>query len=127
MGHIYPRKNGMHESNISDEALAELLALTVGVTTRGTYYRNQQGQLHRVHGPAVITHVGDQHWYQNGLRHRTDGPAIIGASGVKWWYQNGARHRTDGPAVTYTDDRKYWYIDDEYLTEREFHERIKTI
>ena len=67
----------MNESNPSDDALAELLSLTVEVNQWGaTIYRNQQGRLHRVHGPAVIWAGGSKSWYQNGLHHRTDGPAI---------------------------------------------------
>ena len=65
----------MNESNHSDDALAELLSLTVEVNQWGaTIYRNQQGRIHRVHGPAVIW-AGGKSWYQNGLHHRTDVPA----------------------------------------------------
>ena len=57
----------MNESNLSDDALAELMTLTVEVDEDGTIiYRNQQGQAHRVHGPAVIFSNGDQFWYQHG-------------------------------------------------------------
>ena len=39
----------------SDASLAELLTLTEEVNNRGyVLYRNTAGELHRVHGPAVI-------------------------------------------------------------------------
>lgn len=118
----------MNESNPCDADLAELLALTVEVDAWGeTRYLNHLGQRHRIHGPAVITHVGDQHWYQNGIRHRTGGPAIIKANGVKWWFHNGARHRTDGPAIEWSNSDKWWFLNDQELTEKEFNERISTI
>jgi len=31
---------------------------------------------------------GDKAWYQNGERHRIDGPAIEYANGGKYWYLN---------------------------------------
>ena len=95
----------MNESNLSDEALAELLSLNVGVNGYGTtMYRNHLGQLHRTLGPAVILVNGGQLWYQNGRRHRTDGPAVVDDNGYREWWLNG-----------------------EDLTEREWDERIKSI
>ena len=91
---------------MSDDALAELLTLTVEVDWWGaTVYRNHLGQIHRVHGPAVIWPYGSKDWYLDGKRHRTDGPAIV--------WPNGALSR--------------WYLDDEHLTEQEFNERIKSL
>ena len=97
----------MNESNLSDEALAELLTLTMEVDECGTtIYRNHLGQIHRVLGPAVIF-----------------------LDGTKKWLQNDQLHRTDGPAVIYADGDMYWYLDDEVLshTEREWNERIKSM
>ncbi len=91
----------MTDSNDSD-AIAELLTLIMEVDQWGRTYRNPMGQLHRVHGPAVISPSGDKTWYLNGTPHRIDGPAIEWANGVKLWYLN-----------------------DEYITEEEFHERFK--
>ena len=57
----------MNDSDLCDAALAELLTLTVEVDTWGvTRYRNQSGQLHRIHGPAIISASGDEWWFQNG-------------------------------------------------------------
>ena len=94
----------MNESSLSDDALAELLTLTVNVNRFGDIiYRNHLGQAHRIHGPAEI-------W----------------SDGSKWWYKDGWQHRTDGPAVEWADGSKEWFLDDDYLTEQEFNERINT-
>jgi hypothetical protein len=66
-------------------------------------------------------------WYQNGERHRLDGPAVEYASGYKEWYQNGELHRLDGPAVEYADGSKAWFIENECLTESEFNARINPV
>ena len=92
----------MNESDSSD-ALVELLTLTLTVDKHGTrIYRNSLGQYHRIHGPALEYTDGSKSWYLNGQLHSTDGPAREWANGTRRWYLNG-----------------------EYLTEREFHERIK--
>jgi len=108
-----------------------------------TYWTNDEGNFHRLDGPAVERPNGVKEWYRNGLRHREDGPAIEHSSGRKeWyvngmvhrtdgpaleysngdkhWYQNGKRHRLDGPAVEFVDGTKHWYIDNQKFTEQEF-------
>ena len=98
-------ERGMNESNLSDDALAELLTLSVEADEYGTtYYRNQLGQFHRVHGPAVIYSDGSKHWCIMGQRHRTDGPAVEWSDGVNWWFMNGQR-----------------------FSEEEFHERTQSL
>ena len=51
-------------------------------------------------------HVNDQ-----SQVHRDDGPAIVRADGRKDWFVNGLRHRLDGPAIDYGHGRKEWFID----------------
>ena len=63
---------------------------------------------------------GIKYWYQNGQLHRVDGPAIEYSNGTKYWYQNGQLHRVDGPAIEYSDGSKKWYIEGNELTEEEF-------
>lgn len=92
----------MNESNLSDESLAELLSLTVTVNEYGTYYRNALGQLHRIHGPAMIY-----------------------ADGCKCWMQHGQRHRTDGPAIEFADGSSGWVLHGTYLSEKEWNARVK--
>ena len=52
-------------------------------------WKNQNDQIHREDGPAIIYPDGGEYWYQNGKFHREDGPAIIYPNGYKFWYKNG--------------------------------------
>jgi len=78
-------------------------------------YYNQQGQIHREDGPALIWYyntgsIAYEVWYINGVWHREDGPASIdynedGSIQYEGWYINGVRHREDGPAyIDYYND-----------------------
>ena len=110
---------------MSHDALIDALSCTI--ETRGdgaVVYRNAEGQLHRIHGPAVIYPDGEEHWYQNGVLHRLDGPAVVYYSGTKAWYRNGKLHRTDGPAVIYPTGDLHWFLNDMRLSEEEFNQRI---
>jgi len=71
-----------------------------------------------------VTDNGDKFWYQNGELHRLDGPAREYANGDKCWYQNGELHRLDGPACEYATGDKAWYIYGTELTEDEFNEVV---
>lgn len=73
-----------------------------------TRYRNRDGQLHRIDGPALEWYSGTQEWYKNGVLHRTDGPAVMRAGDSKEWYHNGVRHRENGPAVEFPTDNMYF-------------------
>lgn len=116
----------INESDLSDTALAELLSLTVEVNEDGDIeYRNHLGQLHRIHGPAVVRHTGTMRWCYYGQLHRTNGPAVIWADGEEWWYLNDLRHRADGPAVIYVNGKCEWWLDGHYVTQQQFNEYIK--
>ena len=99
----------------------------VTVSDNGDKYWYQDGELHRLDGPAVEYANGDKCWYQNYKRHRLDGPAVEAANGDKAWYQNGTLHRLDGPAIDDADGYKEWYIDGEELTEEEFNNRNNNV
>jgi hypothetical protein len=71
---------------------------------------NQNGQLHRLNGPAVEYTDGSKEFYQNDQRHRQDGPAFEDIYGFKIWYQNDRYHRPDGPAIKYSNGDKSWYL-----------------
>ena len=84
---------------MSEAAVFEILQLYLKVDAAGTRrYYNSEGQLHRVHGPAVEFLSGERWWYQNGKLHRTDGPAIIWCDGAKEWWIVG---------VVYTQQEYY--------------------
>lgn len=76
----------------------------------GDKYWYQNNKLQRVDGPAVEKINGEKHWYQNNILHRVGGPAVEGDRGSKYWYQHGKLHRTDGPAIEWSDGSKCWYL-----------------
>ena len=88
-------------------------------------YKNDEGKLHRLDGPAYIGVDGTKSWYQNGLKHRTDGPAVEFADGSKEWYVNGQRHRVDGPAYEGASGSKEWWVEDKQYTQQEFEAKFK--
>lgn len=53
---------------------------------------------------------GNQAWYNDeGQRHRVDGPAWIGFTGLLVYYQHGVKHRLDGPAKIWPNGSvEYW-------------------
>src|SRR5271157_1280238 len=66
------------------------------------YWKNEEGQLHRLGGlPAIELANGNKYYYENGKRHRLGGlPAIEWADGYKSYWENGKHHRLGGlPAV----------------------------
>ncbi len=74
--------------------------LTVNISNHSTEWKNKDGQLHRLDGPAVKgtgTGIGE-HWYKNGKRHRTDGPADCHYSHGQFydpWYIDGVKLNED--------------------------------
>lgn len=67
-----------------DDGSADALRLK-----RTVKYLNNQDQLHREDGPAIIYPDGTQEWYRNGVLHRGDGPAVVHPDGKEEWYRNG--------------------------------------
>ena len=53
------------------------------------YKVNEDGEIHRLDGPAIIREDGTMEWWKNGILHREDGPAIIYPNGNMEWYSNG--------------------------------------
>ena len=91
--------------SLTEAALFELLTLECRVDGTGALrYYNAQGQIHRVHGPAIVC---------------TDG--------YRAWFQNGQRHRIDGPAVEYEDSYRAWYINGKELTEAEWQQAVASM
>jgi hypothetical protein len=73
-------------------------------------YRNSEGKLHNLSGPAVVSLNGAKVWYVNGRRHRLDGPACEWKDGDREWFIDGKRHRLDGPAIQ-CNDGDSWHVD----------------
>lgn len=62
---------------------------------------------------------------ENNQLHREDGPAIIWKDGTEYWYLNGEYHREDGPAVIFNNGKKRWFLNDlEYYTEDEYRKEM---
>lgn len=55
-------------------------------------YKNLEGKLHRLDGPACILPTGTIEWWKNGKLHREDGPAIEYVSGSCHWFLNGQHY-----------------------------------
>ena len=65
-------------------------------------------------------------WYNDeGQLHRLDGPAVERANGDKEWYVEGKCHRLDGPAIEWASGHKEWYVDGKQMTEEGFKAYIK--
>ena len=89
------------------------------------FWRNKDGELHRIDGPAVEYSDGDKSWYQDGKLHRINGPGIEYGDGDNHWYQNGILHRIDGPAIEYCNGDKSWYYDNiKFPTKEAFFEAL---
>ena len=113
---------------MTELALFEALTLDCHVDEYDTVrYCNSSGQLHRVHGPAVVRPDGHRAWYQNGQRHRLNGPAIEWTGVGCAWFQNGQRHRIEGPAVEYEDGFCEWWLDGKELTEAEWLQAVASM
>jgi len=74
-------------------------------------YKNREGQLHRIYGPAYISKKYDiEIWYKDGKMHRIDGPAVRHKRNLLW-YVEGKLHRLDGPAIIDLGGPKQYWID----------------
>jgi len=60
-----------------------------------TKYYNEEGQLHRVGGPAYEEADGDKQWWLDGELHRADGPAREWADGTKEWWLDGQDYNNE--------------------------------
>ena len=82
-------------------------------------WRNEEGRLHRLDGPAVEWETKTRKWYKNGILHRVDGPAIEWFDGSKEWYLDGELHRVDGPAIEWSDGAEDWWLNGELFNSKE--------
>lgn len=80
----------------SEDILSELLTLRKEVDRNGCIvYYNNDNQIHRIHGPAIIWPDGLTIWCQNHQYHRADGPAISWPDGDKEWWEDGQLIRSE--------------------------------
>lgn len=85
-----------------------------------TEWRDSNGYLHKVDGPAIIRKNGTTEWINHGWLHRKGGPARTRANGDQEWWTHGQLHRTDGPAVEESNGHKEWWIYGRQLDQLEF-------
>ncbi len=53
------------------------------------FWYDNEGRLHREHGPAVINYVGTLMYWIHGKLHREDGPAVIWPNtDCEYWLYN---------------------------------------
>ncbi len=71
---------------------------------------NNDGDFHRLDGPAVEYKNGTKYWYQNGYLHRLDGPAIATADGIKSWYINGEKYSEQEWFEALTLEQQTYYL-----------------
>ena len=104
---------------------------------RGTYYgcqrtntatieyRNSEGKLHRIFGPAAVNKdYKIEEWYKNGELHRIGGPAVTHKYDM-FWYKEGKLHRLDGPAIITDRGPKQFYIEGVKLPPKEYKREIQ--
>lgn len=88
-------------------------------------YRNTEGRLHRIYGPAYVsTHYKVEEWYKDGELHRVNGPARTHKDS-KWYYVDGKLHRLDGPAVDAKGHPKQYWIGGQKLSPKEYKKEIE--
>ena len=69
----------------------------------------------------VRVHPDRTEWYNDqGQRHRLDGPAVEYLNGTKEWWLNGQLHREDGPAIEWANGTNEWWLHGKQYTEEEF-------
>jgi hypothetical protein len=70
------------------------------------------------------------YYNENGQLHKTDGPAVIFIKGLdkglKEWFINGQRHREDGPAIVWYDREEWFYLNDKRFISKEEWEKEVT-
>lgn len=73
-----------------------------------------------------IDNIGTKTWRDSeGNLHRVDGPAIEYPHGTCFWYLHGNLHRIGGPAVIFSNGVHVWAIDDvRFLKKEEYWEAL---
>jgi len=87
-------------------------------------YRNAEGELHRIYGPAYIgVAYKFEEWYKDGEYHREGGPAVT-TTDAQYWFYEGNFHRLDGPAVVKKGHPKLFFIHGQKLSPKEYKKEI---
>lgn len=88
-------------------------------------YKNNEGQLHKVSGPAYINDLYDEEaWYFNGELHR-DGNWAYRHKGNFVWFKHGKLHNLEGPAVVEMAGPLQYWIDGVRYSRKQYKWEIK--
>jgi hypothetical protein len=87
-------------------------------------YRNTEGKLHRLYGPAYISETYNvEAWYKDGNLHRLGGPAYVHNLNMAW-FVDGKLSRLDGPAVVGGGVPKQYWIDGIKFSKKQYNWEI---
>jgi hypothetical protein len=76
--------------------------------------------MHNEESILSIDEYGTKRWRnKDGVLHRIGGPAVHYSSGTKRWLQDGELHRIDGPAIEWANGRKAFYLGGKYFKTKE--------
>lgn len=99
---------------------------TWGVPGYDVVYRNKEGKMHRIYGPAYVSKRHDtEKWYKNGEYHRIGGPAVRHKNTLLW-YKEGKLHNLEGPAVIDPGGPKQYWIDGCRISPKEFKRQVES-
>jgi len=84
-------------------------------------YLNDEGNYHRLDGPAVEWSNGSKRWYINGNSHRNIDPSSEWWDGEKRWYFKNKLHRIGG-LVSFYDG--YWFIHSKSYSKQEYFNKV---
>ena len=94
-------------------------------------WRNEDGKIHRDHGPAITVYAPDtgtvigREWYRDGKVHREDGPALESHKPGKikyvWWINGIIVRPGHGPAMYSVCPETGVIIGETWLVDQEMH------
>jgi len=84
-------------------------------------YLNNEGEQHRLDGPAVEFKDGSKFWHINGNCHRNIDPSDEYGNGSKYWLFKDKHHRIGGSFASY---RECWRINDEDYDKQDYFNKV---
>jgi len=84
-------------------------------------YFNDEGEHHRLDGPAVESLNGTKVWHINGNHHRNIDISIEYSNRTKFWHFKGKRHRVGG---SFSLKYERWFIHDEEYAKKDYYNKV---
>jgi len=85
------------------------------------FYLNDEGQHHRLDGPAFEYSDGSKEWAINGNFHRNIDPSVEQTDGRKYWFFKNKGHRIGG---SFSSTQKCWFIFDKRYTKKQYFNKV---